>query len=132
MRTSISPKVLASFLSILLFAQPILATCGGGGGGGFGGAAGGAPRVYKVAWKMLAADKLLPKMSEAALLVLWFPPNAADFKKSKLQKARGLALGGSRCVADVVINPRNQPMYEKYQMAAGQEAVVLISGDGSE
>ena len=125
-------QTVAALLSVLIVSQSVLATCGGGGGGGFGGAAGGEPEVYKVAWKLLAASQDLPKLHEDALLVLWFPPSPEEFKKSKLHSARGLALGGSRCVMDVVVDPRNREMYQKYNLKAGQEAVVLISGDGTE
>jgi tetratricopeptide (TPR) repeat protein len=132
---SLRSLVLASGF-LCLSTQTVLATCGGGGGGGMGGAAPSSdreraePEVYRVPWKICSAGKQLP--SEASLLVLWFPSNAAAVRTSDLLTSRSLTQAASRCVADILITPDNKAIFTTYKITPGQETVILASADGTE
>ena len=116
----------------LLSALPTSATCGGGGGGGNGGVMpdlGGEPRVYRVAWKVLAAGAAKPK---APLTVYWFPSSAQEARGSGLQTSRSLSLAGGRCVETALVPADNQDVRTTFKAASGGPVVVIATADGAE
>jgi tetratricopeptide (TPR) repeat protein len=115
----------------LLSALPSSATCGGGGGGGNGGVMpdlGGEPRVYRVAWKVLAAGAERPK---APLTLYWFPSSSQEAKSSGLQTSRSLSLAGGRCVEMALVPTDNQAVRTAFK-ASGPPVVVIATADGAE
>jgi len=116
----------------LLSALPTYATCGGGGGGGNGGVMpdlGGEPRVYRVAWKVLAAGAEKPK---APLTVYWFPSSPQEAKGSGLQTSRSLSLAGGRCVETALVPADNQAVRDSFKASSGAPVVVIATADGAE
>jgi tetratricopeptide (TPR) repeat protein len=98
------------------------ATCGGGGGGGMGGIA---PEVFPVPWKVTDS-----RPESAALTLLWFPTNPAEAKSSDLLESRYLATAAGQCVAFVIAPDTATTLRTRYEVSAGQGAVVLAAKSG--
>jgi tetratricopeptide (TPR) repeat protein len=131
MKTQLS-RTLATTLIVLFSLSPAWATCGGGGGGGTGGVGGGnrpegpSPAVYKVPWKMWAAQSAPNK----GLVLYWFPASNDEIKKSSLLASRILTLYSGQCVAMTVADAKTPEL----QPIIGDSAVpvaVLASADGA-
>jgi tetratricopeptide (TPR) repeat protein len=131
MKTQLS-RALATILIVLFSLSPAWATCGGGGGGGTGGVGGGnrpegpAPAVYKVPWKMWAAQSAPNK----GLVLYWFPSSNDELKRSSLLASRILTLYSAQCVAMTVADAKTPEL----QPIIGDSALpvaVLASADGS-
>ncbi|MDX1999947.1 MAG: tetratricopeptide repeat protein [Thermoanaerobaculia bacterium] len=100
----------------------VSATCGGGGGGGMGGIA---PEVFPVPWKVTDS-----RPESAALTLLWFPTNPAEAKSSDLLESRYLATSAGQCVAFVIAPDTATALRTRYEVSAGQGAVVLAAKSG--
>ena len=123
--------VLVLILSAPFGALPASATCGGGGGGGMGGAApsGGAAMVYHVPWKILGSGAAAPA---GLLAVYWFPLSPESVRSSELLTSRYLALTSAQCVGMALVTDDNKGLHGRYNVSAGQSAVVLAGADGAE
>lgn len=126
---------LFAVLTALCFAPtPADATCGGGGGGGLGGiSSGGAPEaeVYRVPWKVLAADgAAAPGVSGMA--VLWLPESREEARGSQLLESRYLTVSVAPCVQFWLVPRDAQALRLRYSAVDGESMALLLGADGVE
>jgi tetratricopeptide (TPR) repeat protein len=121
-------RIVALLLTVLLFAPPQWATCGGGGGGGMGGMSGGSSvETYRVSWKLIQPSDPPPS---AGLAVYWLPASQNELNNSSLNFSRKLSVYSQQCVTMGIVDYRTS-VGKKYLADEQPPLLVMIAPDGN-